>query len=102
MICASPCPHTECDDDGETVPPEDEDTQPLFMGWISLPPEQQEAVERAFAASQISQQGMPCPHCERTFRPIDSRWLCPHCGAKVNCCEGQPLQLDKEQKWPQQ
>jgi hypothetical protein len=34
---------------------------------------------------------MPCDYCHREFDPIATRWLCPHCHMKANCCEGAPL-----------
>ena len=35
--------------------------------------------------------GMPCDFCGEVFDPISTRWLCPHCHAKANCCDGAPL-----------
>lgn len=34
---------------------------------------------------------MPCDFCGREFDPISTRWLCPHCHMKANCCDGAPL-----------
>jgi hypothetical protein len=34
---------------------------------------------------------MPCDYCGKTFDPIATRWLCPHCHMKANCCDGAPL-----------
>jgi hypothetical protein len=34
---------------------------------------------------------MPCDYCGKEFDPISTRWLCPHCHAKANCCDGAPL-----------
>jgi hypothetical protein len=34
---------------------------------------------------------MECEYCGREFDPISTRWLCPHCHQKANCCEGAPL-----------
>lgn len=34
---------------------------------------------------------MECEMCGETFDPIGTRWRCPHCGFKANCCEGAPL-----------
>lgn len=31
-----------------------------------------------------------CENCRRPFSPEASRWLCPACGAKNSCCEGEP------------
>jgi len=33
---------------------------------------------------------MPCDYCEQEFDPIATRWLCPHCHMKANCCDGAP------------
>lgn len=35
--------------------------------------------------------GMPCDFCGEEFDPIATRWLCPHCHGKANCCDGAPL-----------
>lgn len=29
-----------------------------------------------------------CENCEKEFDPIQTRWLCPFCGRKHHCCEG--------------
>jgi hypothetical protein len=34
---------------------------------------------------------MPCDYCGKPFDPIATRWLCPHCHMKANCCDGAPL-----------
>ncbi|WP_457110074.1 hypothetical protein [Marmoricola sp. URHA0025 HA25] len=34
---------------------------------------------------------MPCDYCGKPFDPISTRWLCPHCHMKANCCDGAPL-----------
>ena len=34
---------------------------------------------------------MPCDYCGKQFNPIATRWLCPHCHMKANCCDGAPL-----------
>ncbi len=34
---------------------------------------------------------MPCDYCGEQFDPISTRWLCPHCHMKANCCNGAPL-----------
>jgi Zn finger protein HypA/HybF involved in hydrogenase expression len=31
-----------------------------------------------------------CDNCQREYDPIAFRWLCPHCGWKASCCEGEP------------
>jgi len=34
---------------------------------------------------------VPCDYCGEEFDPISTRWLCPHCHMKANCCDGAPL-----------
>ena len=34
---------------------------------------------------------VPCDYCGVEFDPISTRWLCPHCHMKANCCDGAPL-----------
>ena len=34
---------------------------------------------------------VPCDYCGVEFDPIATRWLCPHCHMKANCCDGAPL-----------
>lgn len=36
---------------------------------------------------------MECEVCGHLFDPISTRWLCPACKTKHNCCEGAPLSL---------
>jgi hypothetical protein len=36
---------------------------------------------------------VPCDYCGVEFDPIATRWLCPHCHMKANCCDGAPLDL---------
>jgi rubredoxin len=31
-----------------------------------------------------------CDHCGYRYDPILTRWHCPRCGLKENCCEGAP------------
>ena len=31
-----------------------------------------------------------CEQCGEGFDPVACRWRCPLCGAKANCCEGEP------------
>jgi hypothetical protein len=38
-----------------------------------------------------SESEMECDYCHREFDPIATRWLCPHCHMKANCCDGAPL-----------
>lgn len=40
--------------------------------------------------------GMPCDFCGEEFDPIATRWLCPHCHQKANCCNGAPLPFRSE------
>ena len=35
-----------------------------------------------------------CENCERPFEPVLSRWLCPYCKWKADCCTGAPLPID--------
>ncbi len=32
-----------------------------------------------------------CMACGHEFDPIATRWFCPQCKFKANCCEGEPL-----------
>lgn len=32
-----------------------------------------------------------CENCERLFNPVSTRWLCPFCKWKADCCTGEPL-----------
>jgi hypothetical protein len=36
---------------------------------------------------------VPCDYCGVEFDPISTRWLCPHCHMKANCCDGAPLEV---------
>jgi len=36
---------------------------------------------------------VPCDYCGAEFDPIATRWLCPHCHMKANCCDGAPLAI---------
>ena len=31
-----------------------------------------------------------CENCERPFEPVATRWLCPNCKWKADCCTGEP------------
>lgn len=31
-----------------------------------------------------------CDMCHEVFEAVRSRWLCPFCGFKASCCEGEP------------
>lgn len=33
---------------------------------------------------------MICDNCGVEFNPVASRWLCPNCHWKSNCCDGAP------------
>ena len=37
-----------------------------------------------------------CDNCGESFDPIASRWLCPFCHFKANCCEGEPYPTEAE------
>lgn len=39
---------------------------------------------------------MDCDYCGEVFDPISTRWLCPVCRQKANCCEGSPQGVDDE------
>lgn len=34
---------------------------------------------------------MTCVYCGFPFDPVKYRWVCPACGMKESCCEGEPL-----------
>ncbi|MFM7776265.1 MAG: hypothetical protein ACKO7S_04270 [Actinomycetota bacterium] len=36
---------------------------------------------------------MPCDFCGQAYDPVATRWLCPHCHSKTNCCDGAPCPL---------
>ena len=36
---------------------------------------------------------MPCDFCGQQYDPIATRWLCPHCHMKTNCCDGAPSEV---------
>ena len=33
---------------------------------------------------------MPCDFCGAPYDPVSTRWLCPNCHMKTNCCDGAP------------
>lgn len=33
---------------------------------------------------------MPCDFCGQPYDPVSTRWLCPNCHMKTNCCDGAP------------
>ncbi len=38
-----------------------------------------------------------CMACGFEFDPIATRWFCPHCKFKANCCEGEALAPAKQE-----
>ncbi|MEI6250363.1 MAG: hypothetical protein WCP54_04320 [Actinomycetes bacterium] len=36
---------------------------------------------------------MPCDFCGQPYDPVSTRWLCPHCHMKTNCCDGAPCDI---------
>jgi len=51
-------------------------------------------LRRGYAASPAARRtvwSVPCDYCGVEFDPISTRWLCPHCHMKANCCDGAPL-----------
>lgn len=34
-----------------------------------------------------------CENCERPFNPVSTRWLCPNCKWKADCCTGEPIPI---------
>ena len=36
---------------------------------------------------------LECDYCGVPFDPTATRWLCPTCHMKANCCDGAPLPL---------
>ena len=50
---------------------------------------------RRFVAGSTYPRTMPCDYCGQEFDPISTRWLCPHCHMKANCCDGAPQQVAK-------
>jgi hypothetical protein len=47
----------------------------------------------AWACSSTYRALVPCDYCGVEFDPIATRWLCPHCHMKANCCDGAPLAI---------
>jgi hypothetical protein len=43
---------------------------------------------------------VPCDYCGVEFDPIATRWLCPHCHMKANCCDGAPLAAREANRSP--
>ena len=36
---------------------------------------------------------MPCDFCGAPYDPVSTRWLCPNCHMKTNCCDGAPCEI---------
>jgi hypothetical protein len=36
---------------------------------------------------------MPCDFCSVPYDPVATRWLCPNCHMKTNCCDGAPCEI---------
>ena len=36
---------------------------------------------------------MPCDFCGAPYDPVATRWLCPTCHTKTNCCDGAPCEI---------
>jgi len=36
---------------------------------------------------------MPCDFCSVPYDPVSTRWLCPNCHMKTNCCDGAPCEI---------
>ena len=36
---------------------------------------------------------MPCDFCGAPHDPVSTRWLCPNCHMKTNCCDGAPCEI---------
>ena len=39
---------------------------------------------------------MPCDFCGQAYDPVATRWLCPNCHMKTNCCDGAPCPIPNE------
>ena len=50
----------------------------------------------------ITVMGMPCDFCGEEFDPISTRWLCPQCKTKRNCCSGAPLPFRTDADTPRE
>ena len=35
---------------------------------------------------------MACDFCSVPYDPVATRWLCPNCHMKTNCCDGAPCE----------
>ena len=36
---------------------------------------------------------MACDFCTVPYDPVATRWLCPNCHMKTNCCDGAPCEI---------
>ena len=36
---------------------------------------------------------MACDFCSVPYDPVATRWLCPNCHMKTNCCDGAPCEI---------
>ena len=36
---------------------------------------------------------MPCDFCGAPNAPVSTRWSCPNCHMKANCCDGAPCEV---------
>lgn len=41
----------------------------------------------------VCNMAIECNNCGNIFLPESSRWLCPCCGLKDSCCDGEPCQV---------
>ena len=41
---------------------------------------------------------MPCDFCGAPYDPVSTRWLCPNCHMKTNCCDGAPCEIVEVKK----
>ena len=45
---------------------------------------------------------MPCDFCGAPYDPVSTRWLCPNCHMKTNCCDGAPCEIKDSQNYEPQ
>jgi len=45
---------------------------------------------------------MPCDFCGAPYDPVSTRWLCPNCHMKTNCCDGAPCEINESQNYDPQ
>ena len=65
----------------------------LFRQTASLP---RLALSGAYHFVMSANNQMPCDFCQRPYDPIATRWLCPHCHMKTNCCDGAPCPIPEQ------